>query len=401
MLNAVSGFLEPINLGAALRLNPLNNEARIAQVTRMLESDAAQAEARRLIADGIRLSPADARLYSLMGILEERAGNRQAAARYFEKALDRSPTEIQALTHSLNYALAAANHSRAVDHVEMIARRWPKYWAGVVPLLPILLADETSFAAVSRRFSQDQHLQQMLIAGLAKSPEGLSLAYRMLIGWRTRNVEKVDGLVNLVTARLVRSGRYFEAFVLFRLTREEVAAARPGYVYNGSFELPISGNPFDWQLKGQAGVDFQIVRQWRQPDGARPPRADAEGLADGRALAIRFLNNPIRFDNMVQLLRLAPGAYRLTVVYATSDLRTPKPLQIGIHCLESGRRLGASPFADGTVDDGRLTVDFEVKRNSCAMQRLAVFNEQLTTSWQNRYAGTLFIRRVGIRFTGS
>lgn len=338
------------------------------------------------LAAGLRLSPGDARLYSLVGIVEEQSGNRPAAAEAFSHALELAPTEVQALIHGLRYAIEDGRLAEATDHLEMIGRRWPRHWSHVEPVLPVLLADRAAFDAIAQRFRAPD-LRRLLIGSTAKTPQTLGFGYRLLTTWHGQGVAGLDDLINQITGAFIRQQRYSEAFLLFRLTRDETADT--GLVYNGGFDQPVSGNPFDWRLTRQAGVDLAIA-----------PRRTASGEVES-VLAIRFLDNPIRFANVSQMVRLAPGQYRLAIAYSARELRAPKPLKFSVACVESGARIGAGLFEYGTLASAELSFDFTVPPTRCSLQRLLVYNENLTESWKNRYAGTLYLHRVAIALIGS
>ena len=187
-------------------------------------------------------------------------------------------------------------------------------------------------------------------------------------------MQGADDLVNLVTTKLVASNRAAEAFALFRATRPP--GSDLAYVSNGEFRQPSSGNPFDWRILDQAGVEFR-------PAG------------DGHGLDIRFLDAPLRLRNVSQVLRLAPGRYRLAVDYDASALRAPKPLRMIIACFGAPAVL-ADASLDPQISSASATADFEVPVNGCALARIALASDQAPASWKKRFAGTLRLLRVAI-----
>lgn len=388
LLNATSSWLRQSHPQAALQLNPLNAEARIDLAVDGLASENADTDRlRRLILEGIAFSPIDARFYSLLGIVEERGGDRAAATYLFDRSLALLPTEIQALTHRLAHEVENRNFMAAVDHVELIARRWSEHWPIVEPVLPAMLADDQVFEAMARRFGQDDRLRRRLVLSLSNSEQTVSLAYSILLRWHKEGVDELDGLINHTTARLIREARYLEAFLLFRLTRPSDSGSDSGYVYNGEFRQAPSGNPFDWQVRSQSGVDFQWVAE------------DSEEAGQDQALVVRFLNNPIQFRNIAQHIRLMPGPYELSLTYSADDLSAPKPLRLAIGCIGGGNNLAEVELAPGRSGEITVVRGFHVPPSGCPLQQLYVFNEKMPMSWRNRYTGSLRLDRVAIART--
>lgn len=394
LLNAASSTLSKIDPPLALALNPFNAEARIALA--LTEMDASSGshtdDLRELIADGIRLAPIDARFYSLMGILEQQAGNRASASRLFDHALALMPTEFQALIHRLAYDIESNDLFAAVDRVEILGRRWRERWSLVEPALPVLLANENAANKLMSRFGSEQGLRRLLIGSLAVSANTLSHAYQVLVRWHRMGVDELNEAINLVTRRMIKEERYADAFLLFRLTRPREASM--GYVYNGEFRLPPSGNPFDWQLKSQAGVDLRI---------SRGKSAVKSGAAPGQGehfVTMRFLDNPIRLKNVTQFVRLAPGNYRLAIGYASDDLTAPEPLQLAVRCVRPHQVLATIELVAGSTGSREDSAGFAIPPADCGLQEIYIFNEPMPMSWRNRYSGAIRIDHIAIAHAG-
>lgn len=386
MLNAASSYFRDTWPSAALRLNPLNAEARVNQILQMLRERTVSHDALRKAArEGIRFSPLDARFYSLMGIIELRMGRREAAGRFFDHALTLLPAEFQALAHKLVHDLEDDNLPAAIDHMEMIGRRWPGHWPFLEPVLPSLLSREWAFSEIAGRFGPNARLRALLIRSLERNEKSLPFAYDLLLKWHDCGLKGLDQHISRVTSRLVQEKRYADAFLLFRLTRPTGTESEAGYVYNGEFRLPISGNSFDWQIRPQAGVDFQFQ----------------EEANDRKSLVVRFLETPIRFHNITQFLRLPPGQYRLSLSFSAEALVAPKPLQVGIRCKDSNKVLVAVALEDGSTVNVENTAGFSVPPENCSLQTLYFFTDPMPLSWRNRYRGVLRVNHVSIAHEGN
>lgn len=379
-LNFASHSVEETEPGLALSLNPLNHYARVrAAAAAIAEGNDPLAKA--LLERGIELSPSDARLYSLLGVTARREGDDEKAKALFAHALRILPTEIQALLQQLSFALDARQLPEAIDQLELIARRWGEHWKEVEPVLPIVLSDPEGFRLIGERFSEPR-LRQPLLHSLIEGEGTSAFAYDLVLAWHAAG-QDVSKEINQLTERFIREQAFSRAFLLFRLTRTGEAAKDGGFVHNGGFERDPSGNVFDWKITNQTGVAMEIVERRR-------------GEAATRLLAVRFLDSPIRFNNVKQVLRLVAGSYRMAVAYSAEDLRMPKPIEIGVSCV-GGERLAQASFEGGDVRTGELAFDFTVPSANCSLQQVTLFNEHITESWKNRYGGTLFIDEIAIQ----
>ena len=367
----VSGF-DP---ALALRLNPLRSDDRI----EIALDKIGEPRSRKLVEVGLFLSPIDARFYSLLGVFAEQDGDRRTASNFYRHSLRLLPTELQALSRELAFDIEAERYISASEKLEILGRRWPDRWNQIEPILPILLSDSVAYEWLMRRFGDNTRLRSQLIRSIAREAETLPFAYRLVVDWFGRNEPDLDSAINLVTAAYLHNKQYAEAYLLFQLTRPE--DARSGFVYNESFSMPFSGNPFDWRIQEQPGVSFdRITRNGKT------------------ALSLKFLDNPIQFQNLGQYVRLVPGPYVLKVSYEAQELAMPEPIRLAMRCLPSDSLVLSEPFKEGTGDHNE-SFSIIVPATDCALQEIFLYNDKLPLSWRNRYRGMLMLKSVSIRRT--
>lgn len=402
LLNAASTALVTARPAAAIKVNPLNSNARVGFAYEGLrdESQPVDPAIRPVLERGIGLSPLDARLFTQLGIVEERSGDIAKAQQLYDHALSLLPTEFYALIHQLNLALKSRDYKAAVDRVEIIARRWG-YWPSIDKVLPVVLSDGAAFADIAKRFSKEERLRNMLIGALANSNDGLPIANSLLRLWHREKIANLEPLINLVTAKLAASGDYGAAFQLFEQTRPSKSARSQNFVYNGDFAMPFSGNVFDWRVSRQAGVEIDMARTENAGIDYGLSGTPTQSAAAQKALAIRFLNTPVRFRNITQMMTLPPGNYRVTVKYSARQLKTPKPLRFAISCMGAGTGLATVEFAKyGTFGTRTAAQDFSVPGDACPAQQIFMFGETLPDSWKYRYEGTFYLESVRISVQG-
>src|SRR5262249_36857229 len=133
--------------------------------------------------------------------------------------------------------------------------------------------------------------------------------------------------------------------------------ARVGLLYNGSFEFPTSGLPFDWALPSGAGVTAEVLT-----------RTDAD---DQHALLIRFEQGRAEFHGIAQLLMLAPGDYQFHGKFK-GELAGRRGLKWRIACADTPARvLGESVMLLGMNPIWKdIDFSFNVPGEDCRAQQV-------------------------------
>ena len=142
------------------------------------------------------------------------------------------------------------------------------------------------------------------------------------------------------------------------LTSEDLSST--GLLYNGRFERPLSGLPFDWVIDRGTGVIVQV--------------SPAAGLERGRALVIELGHGRIEFGRVSQMTLLAPGTYRFTG-QLKGELAGRRGLVWRVACAGAPRQvLGASEMMVGLAPRWRaFGFTFEVPRDRpCRAQKISL-----------------------------
>jgi hypothetical protein len=129
------------------------------------------------------------------------------------------------------------------------------------------------------------------------------------------------------------------------------------FPYNGNFEIPADGLPFNWIINPVLGADVKVV-----------PSEDGKG----RVLRAQFSGARVQFSNVKQLMLLAPGHYRLAGQVKSDDLRTTRGLWWRLSCVNGSaeKSLAQTDLVSGTHPWSDFQVDFEVPAAGCAFQWL-------------------------------
>ena len=131
--------------------------------------------------------------------------------------------------------------------------------------------------------------------------------------------------------RLILLGRFEEAYQDWRATSSQ-GEMLTRYPYNGNFEAPLDGLPFNWVFADAGGAEIQIT--------------EAADRGNSHALRVQFSGARAHLGRVGQLLMLTPGDYRLELAVKASDLRTERGLVWQISCAKSGMVLAETQSRD-------------------------------------------------------
>lgn len=382
----LSRFLETETPAASLALDPFNVDALIAKITSDLNGtnndpdlDALLARAKGALAFDL----ADARLYSLIGEIKYRQGEKAEAYRLFDHALKLSKTEIHALQRSIGHSIDTGDLSKAVIEIDILLRRWPDRFPAVAERLPRILSNLDGYQAVLGAIKAEAPWRASLFAALSKTPEGLDSANRLLLDMSGSSARGRASELSAVISGFIRLREYEAAYRLFLFSLSDEERTLGGYIFNSTFEPGFSGRPFNWQLRDQSGLEITFATSVHAVEG--------EGGA-----TVRFLNTPVKDAALQQYIALPPGAYKISLIASARNLKLPKELFWAIRCVDPEGEIARFSIPEGTYNRQNLSLEFSVGPASCPLQLVRLQTAAIAESWRFRYVGTLVMHKLSI-----
>lgn len=383
-LNFASHSLERTDPRIALRLDPLNTDARLALIAGGLSAagvdGATLVRFRKTAAAGLALAPVEGRLWSVAGAIESRMGNDAAAEADFDRALAVSRTEINALLNVFDIAAARGDYARAIDCADIVFRRWAGRSAKVQAALLAIASDPAGYAVLRERLIAGPPWRDRLLSAFATGPKAAATGAALAIDLAASGHAAAPSAVSALERALIRFKMPDEAYRLFLLTRTDAQGAQAGFVFDGRFRLAPDGNPFGWRLDGQSGYEVARV-----PAGG---------------LSLRFFDAPVTRLDVGQTLALPPGDYRLEAQVAASAARFPEGLSWTVRCLAGSQPVARLGIPEGSYATRLLTARFSIG-GDCALQTLQLATGLAVDSWQYRYSGQLTFDSISIAQAGS
>ncbi|MGB5063629.1 MAG: hypothetical protein WBQ37_07690 [Candidatus Competibacter sp.] len=315
------------------------------------------AAAKRLYQAAAWANPTDALVYLALAELEAGAGQPSTAVALAETADTLGPMRTPVLARSAAFWLAQNRPDRTLARWDMLLRNRPGTATQLYPLL-LRWAENAEARPLLRPLLADppQWWDQFFayVAAKAARLEAVVFLYRNRER-RGKPPETAEQRVYL--ERLWREGHWLETYLAWLSGLDERQQQGLGNLYNGGFELPVTGLGFDWRISAPRGALVEI--------------AETYGTHGGKALHVTFNGQRLRFRHVRQALYLEPGRYRLQGRARPDSLRAERGLRWTVRCGGSGeRRLVEGPSFVGSDDWRPFTQDFTVPEADCPVQWL-------------------------------
>ncbi|UVC14556.1 tetratricopeptide repeat protein [Mesorhizobium onobrychidis] len=382
----LSRFLETETPTVSLALDPLNVNALTGEIADDLNDTSNAPDLDALLAkaeSALRFDLADARLYSLIGEIKYRQGEKNQAYEFFDQARKLSKTEIHALQRSIGRSIETGDLSKAVGEIDILLRRWPDQFPEIAEGLPTILSNPDGYQAVLAAIRAAAPWRANLLVALGKTPDGLDFANRLLLDLTGSSAPPNSSELSYVIHGYIRQKEYEQAYRLFLFSLSDQERKLGGYIFNGTFEPVSSGKPFDWQVGDQSGLEVTFATSQDAVEG--------EGGA-----TVRFLNTPVKNTALQQDIQLPPGSYKISLAASARNLKLPKELFWSIRCVGSASEIARFNIPEGTYNRKALSLDFSVGPAGCPMQLLKLETAAIAESWRFRYVGTLVMHKLSI-----
>lgn len=364
----------------------MNVDALIGEITRDLNDTSEAPDLDALLDEAesaLRFNVADARLYSLIGEIKYRQGEKDKAYQLFEQALKLSKTEIHALQRSIGHSIEKGNLSEAVEEINILLRRWPDQFSAVADGFPTILSNPYGYQAVLTAIKAEAPWRVSLFTALAKTREGLDSANRLLLDLTRSTSPPTSRELAAVISSYIRQKDFEAAYRLFLFSLSDQERKFGGYIFNGTFEPVSSGKPFDWQVGNLAGMEVTFATSQDAVEG--------EGGA-----TVRFLNTPVKNTALMQYIELPSGSYRVSLAASARNLKLPKELFWSITCGGPAGEIARLHIPEGTYNRQTLSQNFSVGAAGCPIQVLKLETSAIAESWRFRYVGTLVMHKLSI-----
>ena len=303
----------------------------------------------------LRGAPLNARALQILGRLAEAEDDDKSAAKFMRASAHLSSHDDVVEFWLMRRAILDKNYASAIHYADVLLRTNPELAPDVVPVLGDVAEDPAARGLLDKILANNPPWRETFFAQLPQSVGDARLPLAVLAalqkGATPPTVAEVAAYVDFLVGRKLFNLGYYTWLQL--LPAEELRSA--GLLFNGGFESPPSGLPFDWQIKQGSGVTIDIV-----------PRADKGG---GHALLVDFQFGRVDYHSVTQLVMLSPGTYEFSGDYK-GTLDGQRGLKWRVVCAEANAApIGESPMIMGLVPGWRsVGFTFTVPAAGCGAQ---------------------------------
>jgi hypothetical protein len=303
--------------------------------------------------------PLNARALRILGQAAAAAGDDAAAARFMQMAARLSLHQSIAVYWLLVHAAERKDYKAALTYADVVLRTLPGFDAYVMPVLARIAADGNAVGLLKAALADDPPWRSTVLQNLPRAVVDERILLDLFLTLRRSphppSAAELDAYLNFLVGHRMYELAYYTWLQFLR--PDELAEA--GLLYNGDFESPPSGAPFDWHIEQSFGVSIDVVE-----------RPDKSGE---HALSLAFESGRVEYHSVKQLLMLTPGRYHLRARYK-GELVGPRGLKWRLACAENPEH----PFAESAMISGRaaawsdVDLDFAVPADGCRAQYLSL-----------------------------
>ena len=316
--------------------------------------------------------PLDSRALSLLGKVAERKGDLVRAETLMSLSAARSWRNPEPHVWLFGQAIRRGKFDEALVHADGLLRLYPgasptefSISTTTFPILALFGLDPRGLAALEGALATNPPWRREFLSRVVVNGANDRLRTQLYRSLIRSNQPPTAGEMKPYLDRLIQAERFDEAYQEWRATRSQ-AGTPARYPYNGDFEAPLDGSPFNWVFDFVSGAEIQITKV---PDHE-----------NSRALRVEFSGARASLGRVGQLLMLAPGSYRFELAERASGLRTERGLVWQISCAESRSVLAETNPLMGTVPWTDRKVTFSVPASDCQAQWLKLIIPARTAS---------------------
>jgi tetratricopeptide (TPR) repeat protein len=304
----------------------------------------------------VAANPAEGRAYAALGRLLELRGEAERARVAMETASRMSPQRSDVQMEVAAYWMRQGDLARALGHWNTVLRYRRDQHAKLFPGLLQLAADPASQAAFLPLLKEPVAWWPAFFGyAAAKAPDVNTVRVLFNLQQGGPNAATPE-MLRAYLARLQKEGQWLEAWFawLNSLSKEEIG--KVGYLYNGSFEAPLSNLGFDWIHQKHPAVSLDTAATF-----------DTSGE---QALRVNFRGLRVQFQHLHQYLMLPPGKYRLHGRARPDNLQAEQGMQWALYCLGNKDPVVVTPRYRGSEPWTRFRTEFDVPPEGCPVQML-------------------------------
>jgi hypothetical protein len=323
--------------------------------SRVQALSAEDTQIRTMAESALHENPLNARGLRILGQLANRAHDETRAMQFMQMSAQYSMNEFIAQAWLADKNLEKKDYASALRQVDILLRKWNQFMNYVLPMLAQIAESEDGKEDLRKLLAENPPWRAAFFGALPRGISDARTPLNLLVALKdTPNPPSVDDLrlyLDFLVQRKFYSLAYYAWLQL--LPAEQLNSL--GLLFNGRFETPPSGVPFDWVITPGNGVTID--------------RVSVPDFDDGRALEVAFQQGRVDLGSVTELVALPPGTYQFQGKF-TGEVVGQRGLKWRVTCA-GGANIGESSMIAGrTATWKTIEFQFGVPGGDCPAQYL-------------------------------
>ena len=332
-------------------------------------SEADYAQAKTWAEWALRQDPLNARALRILAQVAEHDSDGVRTEALMRGAAQRSPQESLAIFWMMRQSYRDRHYAEAIRYADILLRTRPQLEKHVFPMLGRIAEIPTAKGELTSMLAKNPPWRGNFFDALPRNITDARTPLELLLSLRDAPVPPTDKERKAYLQALIEHKLYEVAYYSWLQFLPPDQLNNTGRLYNGSFEVPPSGLPFDWVFKKGPGVNIKFA-----------PRPDQDRE---QALLIEFGPGRVDFGaGISELVLLPPGNYQMEGKYK-ADLVSQRGLQWSVKCAGETTSIGVSGTMNGSSPTWQdIDLTFTVPENECPAQYVSLALDARSASEQ-------------------
>lgn len=329
---------------------------RKAAVAAEHEPEAALAYARQALLN----KPVDARIYLFSGLAYDASKDVQRAEQMMQFAHQFGPRMPDNQLQLADFWAKHGNAAQALLNLSAALEMRSSLQAKLFPLIYRLAEMQATESAFQNLLKHDPHWWPAFFNYALRQGNDKVIHSLYLIREQTSPILPEKERQYYIDY-LIRQHKSLQAYAIWLGGLTTVQMDELGYVNDGSFKLPASGEGFGWRFS--------------QGKGMLLSRFEGAGALSAPSLRIGFYGSRLAVQELVtQYLMLEPGNYEFNSMFKAESLNAGEGIKWRVSC-SNGQSLGSGSLLSGSQNWSSYAFRFEVPDSvACNMQKLTLIS---------------------------
>lgn len=259
----------------------------------------------------------------------------------------------EAQLQAFQIAMKAQDYKPALLNIDALMRAYPGDADKIVGRIVPYLENAAFRTALIEVLAAGAPWRPDFLSAVGSVPVSMASINDVYDALKTSPVPLTADELRPYLKRLVANKFYENAYLIWVSSLPETMKPLDAGLYNGSFQYPLTNMPFDWSVDPVPGVDVGVEKK-----------------VFTRSLRVTFTHTRSRFQNVRQILFLAPGDYVFSGRESSDLLVNDRGVRWRIHCADDqdGALVVTAPLND-TIPWRDFSVAFSVP-SACPVQEI-------------------------------